>query len=470
MQPLFHKLVIRSTFFTIFFTSLFLAGLVGYLGWLDYNPYKDRSYPGVYLGNHAVGHLTSAEVRSIIKTLNRDLSRVKIEIAYSDTEIATFSGTTLSLGMDETATEKSIMNVAREQNLLTRSLSKVRHTLLHQKTHIPMSAQYSLTPIEEYLSYLNDTYAFPPQDARFELTNGKVSVFQIEKSGQKIDSEDTVTQVTKFIESEISESATSSALIIKTQIVEDAPSIQIADINTMGIVEKIGEGISDYTHSAPERIHNLSLAASRIHGVLVPPGEIFSYNKAVGDISAKTGYKQGYVIQNGHTVLGDGGGVCQVSTTLFRAALNTGLPIVQRKAHSYRVRYYENDQKPGLDATAFAPSVDFKFKNDTGNYILIQTINDTKADLLHMEFYGTRDGRVATLSPIKVWSVQPAPEPSYVDDPTLPRGTTKQIDWAATGAKSSFTYTVTRNGEELQNRVFNSVYRPWQAVFLVGTM
>jgi vancomycin resistance protein YoaR len=84
----------------------------------------------------------------------------------------------------------------------------------------------------------------------------------------------------------------------------------------------------------------------------------------------------------GKTVLGDGGGICQVSTTLFRAALNSGLPISEYHAHAYRVGYYENDAKPGLDATVFGPTVDFKFINNTPASILIQTIVDKENNKL----------------------------------------------------------------------------------------
>src|SRR3989344_8129721 len=111
--------------------------------------------------------------------------------------------------------------------------------------------------------------------------------------------------------------------------------------NEMGIKELIGRGISHFAGSIPNRIYNIGLAASRINGVLIPPGETFSFTNTVGDISAATGYKQAYVIKSGRTILDDGGGVCQVSTTLFRAALNSGMPITERTAHAYRVGYYE---------------------------------------------------------------------------------------------------------------------------------
>jgi len=166
--------------------------------------------------------------------------------------------------------------------------------------------------------------------------------------------------------------------------------------------------------------------------------------------------------------LGDGGGVCQVSTTLFRALLDAGLPITERQAHAYRVGYYEQDSPPGIDATVYSPSPDLKFRNDTGNSILIVARANPKNYSLVFELYGTSDGRVATISKPVVTNVVPAPEDLYQDDPTLPTGTVKQIDFKAAGAKVTFKYKVTRNGETLSDRTFTSNYRPWQAIYLRG--
>ena len=127
--------------------------------------------------------------------------------------------------------------------------------------------------------------------------------------------------------------------------------------------------------------------------------------------------------------MGDGGGVCQVSTTFFRAALNTGLPITERHAHAYRVGYYENDSGPGLDATIFSPDVDLKIKNDTPGAILIQTEIDKENNLLYFRLYGKKDGRTAEISPVTVTSEQPPLPPLYQDDLTLKKGVTKQINF-----------------------------------------
>jgi len=248
-----------------------------------------------------------------------------------------------------------------------------------------------------------------------------------------------------------------------------APEIETGDVNNLGINELVGRGSSRYRGSISSRVYNLALAASRLNGILVAPGETLSFNNALGDVSFDTGYKEAYIIKDGKTVLGDGGGVCQVSTTLFRAVLDAGLPVMERRAHAYRVGYYEQDSTVGFDATVYSPTTDFKFKNDTPGHLLIQTYANTAASSLVFEIYGTSDGRIATTTKPIVTNVVPPPEDLYVDDPALPEGTIKQIDWKAWGAKSRFTYTVQKSGETIYEKIFYSNYKPWQSIFLRGT-
>jgi vancomycin resistance protein YoaR len=257
--------------------------------------------------------------------------------------------------------------------------------------------------------------------------------------------------------------------VLEIPVILTYPKIKTGDVNNLGIKELIGTGKSTFFHSIPGRVFNVNLAASRISGTLVGPGEEFSFVKAVGDISKTTGYQTAYIISEGRTVLGDGGGVCQVSTTTFRAALDAGLPITERKAHAYRVGYYEQDSPPGIDATVYYPTADLKFLNDTGNYILIQETVDTKNLSMKVEIYGTSDGRKSSLSKPRISNQSPPPPTMYVDDPTLPLGTMKQIDWSAWGAKVVFDYKVERNGENIYEKTFVSNYQPWQAVYLKGT-
>jgi len=248
------------------------------------------------------------------------------------------------------------------------------------------------------------------------------------------------------------------------------PNIQNKDVNNLGIETLLGKGISTFNGSITNRIYNIGHASSKFKGILIAPGERFSFNKTLGDVSKETGYKQAYIIKEGKTILGDGGGVCQVSTTLFRAALNAGLPILERQAHAYRVSYYEQDSPPGLDATVFEPHPDLVFENNTPNYLLIQSIYNEKARTLVFEIYGTSDGRISKVTKPVITSSTPPPEDLYQDDPTLSLGTVKQIEHKAWGAKVRFDYEVTKNGEIIFKKTFYSNYQPWQAVYLRGTM
>ncbi len=252
-------------------------------------------------------------------------------------------------------------------------------------------------------------------------------------------------------------------------VTRELPKITLDSLNSLGITERIGRGDSDYAHSIPNRIFNVSLASKQIHGLIIEPGATFSFNKALGEVSAATGYKQAYVIDRGQTILGDGGGVCQVSSTFFRALLDAGLPIIERRGHSYRVGYYEQNSLPGFDATVSSPHPDLTFLNDTGAPILINAQADSKKLHLYIELYGKFDGRKSEISNYKQWGETAAPPALYQDDPSLPKGVTKQIDFAAGGLKTSFQYKVTYANGDVKNTTYATNYVPWRAVFLRGT-
>ncbi len=305
-------------------------------------------------------------------------------------------------------------------------------------------------------------------DATLSFSNGKVREFTPAQDGQELDVATTFGLVRDAVSVDNVSAERDLAIKLPVKIVR--AKIANDEINSLGIKELIGRGVSYFAGSIPNRIYNITLGAGRVNGTLVKSGETFSFNNAVGEVSGTTGYKQAYVISAGRTVLDDGGGICQVSTTIFRAALNSGLPITARTAHAYRVGYYEqNGFKPGMDATVWAPAVDFAFANDTDHYILVQTLVDTASLKLQVDIYGTSDGRKVKVSDPVVTNIVPAPSDKFVDDPTLPKGIKKQVDFAALGATSLFTRKVYKGDKVLIDESYKSVYRPWQAVYLVGT-
>ncbi len=325
---------------------------------------------------------------------------------------------------------------------------------------------YEEEKIASYTASLAKNIDRLPQNATFRFEGGRVSQFQPAKDGNTLEQGKTIELMTTALE-EMEKNG--EANIIQLPVVITPPAVTVEEVNDLGIKELLGRGVSYFRGSISSRIHNIQLASSRLNGLLIPPGEVFSFNQALGEVSPATGFQQAYIIKEGRTILGDGGGVCQVSTTFFRAALYAGLPIIERQAHAYRVYYYEQNSPVGLDATVWEPSPDLKIKNDTPSHILIQAYTNTGAKSLTFEFYGTSDGRVATIGKSRMWDMLPPPPDLYQDDPTLPTGTVKQIDWKAWGAKAAFDWKVVRGDEVLQERTFYSNYRPWQAVFLRGT-
>ena len=308
-----------------------------------------------------------------------------------------------------------------------------------------------------------------PQNALFEFEANRVKEFQSAKPGIKLKKDQAVQAIQDGIKYLANQTENTHKVILTVD--ETQPAVTNDQVNDMGIKELIGKkGESWFPHSIAGRIHNVALAASQFHGILkIPAGETLSFVENVGEIDAAHGYQQAYIIKEGKTILGDGGGVCQVSTTLFRAALNSGLEIVERRAHAYRVSYYEENYQVGVDATVFTPSVDLKFKNDTNHHILIQAFVDQANTYMRFDFYGTKDGRVVEISESRIWDQAPPPPPRYQDDPSLPAEVIKQIDWAAWGAKTAFDWKVTKDDQILHEKTFFSTYQPWQAVYLKGT-
>lgn len=243
----------------------------------------------------------------------------------------------------------------------------------------------------------------------------------------------------------------------------------------LGITELVHAETSYFYGSSAERVQNITAAASRFHGLLIAPGETFSMANAMGDISLDNGYAEALIILGGQTIKGVGGGVCQVSTTLFRAAFFGGYPINERHAHAYRVYYYEkvagNRVDPnlaGLDATVFVPLVDFKFTNDTPNWLLMETYVNPSSASITWKFYSTRDNRRVEWSNTGPVNVVEAPKTLYRENSDLPSGEVKQVDWAADGADVTVNRTVYRNDSVYLQDVFKTHYEPWQAIYEYG--
>lgn len=242
---------------------------------------------------------------------------------------------------------------------------------------------------------------------------------------------------------------------------KEEPEPSVEDLARRGIVELFSEARIGFARSAPGRAHNLKLASSRLDGIKIPRGTVFSFNRALGPVTLAEGYRMAWVIVGDRTVMGVGGGVCHVASTLFRAAYFGGLPIIERHPHSYQVGFY---YPTGLDA-AVAPGRDLRFRNDTPGYLLIQA--SIQGQDLVFRLFGTSDRDVEWRGPVIVWRTPPLPT-RFIYDTTLPPGRRRQIDFAAEGALVRVYRTVRLHTGEVRHDVLVSRYRPWGAVFLVG--
>ena len=302
-----------------------------------------------------------------------------------------------------------------------------------------------------------------PQNARF-IFNDDTRQLDLRASalvGRTLDLEASIAAVDQGLNTGIS-SISLAFSFEQPQIGDDATA------ESLGVSEAVSVVSTYFYGSSNGRVQNIKTASSAFHGLLIPPGETLSMSDVLGDISLDNGYAEALIIYGDRTISGVGGGVCQVSTTLFRAVFFGGYEIVERHPHAYRVGYYEQgpgSPGPGLDATVFVPLVDFKFRNDTPYWLLMETY--IYGNQLLWKFYSTSDGRSVSWSSDTSNKVD-APEPLYKLNRDLPEGQIKQIDYQADGLDVVVYRTVTRDGEAIHRDVIKTHYLPWRAIYEFG--
>lgn len=309
--------------------------------------------------------------------------------------------------------------------------------------------------IDQKLDSIAQIVNVTPQDAKFEIADNKVTEFIPSQNGLELDIEANREKINQEF---LVENKTEIDLIVK----EAEAKIKTADANTLGIKEIIGIGVSDFSGSHTNRIKNIKNAVNHLNGILIPPGE-FSTIDAIGPVDASTGYFPEFVIKGDRTIPEYGGGLCQIGTTMFRAALYSGLPITERRPHTYIVSYY----KPiGMDATIYGPHPDLRFINDTGNNILLQIkIEGTK---LTFEFWGTSDGRKVEITDPVLYNWASIPADRLVENPLLKPGDKKLVETGRRGADSYFYRNMIMPSGEKKEEIFRSHYVPWPNIYEIG--
>jgi len=324
--------------------------------------------------------------------------------------------------------------------------------------------------LEQFLGQIAPLLDRNPQNARFLFDDASRQLVLLQPAlvGRALD----ITATIVAVQTGLLAGEHNIALVINNGL-PGAGSDETAQ--TLGITELVYAETTYFRYSSDARLQNIETASKQFNGLLVPPNTSFSMGDAMGDISLDNGYAEALIIYNGRTITGVGGGVCQVSTTLFRTAFFAGYPIVERHAHAYRVLYYEQTATgydpllAGLDATVYFPLVDLKFTNDRPSWLLMETDFNRDEMSLTWKFYSTNDGRTVQWQNLGLRNVVPAPDPLIEENADLPAGTCKQTDYSGDGADITVTRTVSNaSGQTMFNDTFQTQYEPWQAVYQYG--
>jgi vancomycin resistance protein YoaR len=371
--------------------------------------------------------ITMQEVTKFIDSAQQVINRAPFTLNVPDADSITLDKKTIGQGLDVAFNKKHDLALAFTQDKL-----------------------------QSLITTLQNQINVKAQDSRFQIQNGRVVEFQEGKQGKKVDLSLTIANLNEKL---INQKQKVAQVVINVE----KPVSASDSAQNLGITELVATGKTNFSGSPQNRRRNIANAVKLLNGLLIKPGEEFSLVTALKPIDLSNGYLPELVIKGNRTVPEVGGGLCQVGTTMFRLALNSGLPILERRNHSYRVSYYE--PPVGMDATIYDPKPDFRIRNDYATALLLQT--RVEGNNLIFDFYGTKDGRSVVLTTPKLFNVTKPPPTLYIKTTDLKPGQKKRLEHAHNGGSASFTYSVTKDGKTT-SQTFNSVYRAWQEVWLVG--
>lgn len=339
-----------------------------------------------------------------------------------------FGEQAFTLSQREVNSARGSFKVSSQSNLAKPAMLKdsALKTFLGIKKIEGQTHNFSHNPSGVYQLVKNASNAISkdPVNPTLKIENGRAVSFTPPQEGLNVD---TLSATLSALEA-LKKGEKQMQLPVSTT----SPDTLLSETNNLGIKELIARGTSNFKGSPKNRRHNIKIGVEKVSGIILAPGEEFSFNKFLGPVEEDAGFLPELVIKRSGTVPELGGGLCQVSSTTFRAAMQAGLPITQRKNHSYAVQYYAPQ---GTDATIYPGVIDLKFKNDTPGHILIWP-HFTGPDDLVFDFYGTKDNRVVELK-----------KPYQYD---------KKIDGSM---KAEWTRVITKNGET-STTTFKSVYLP----------
>ncbi len=324
-----------------------------------------------------------------------------------------------------------------------------------------LNAQLDQKKLTRWVTRLADKIGRESIEPRVSWNGGSLLIREEGRSAYRLEIERAVERINELI--------MASERRVELPVEEVQPQVTAATLPTLGIKELVASGKSDFSGSAAYRVTNIKAGVRLMDGILIPPDGEFSFNENVGEIDEAHGFVEGYAIVGNRTQLEPGGGICQVSTTLFRAAFYAGLPFEEWNPHRFRISWYEKYDPIGMDAAIFTGGgPDLRFVNDTGNWILIEGIVDEASASVTFNLYGTKvSGRTVERTEPEITNQTPPPaEPVFIDDPEQPLGTVTQSDTARGGLDIQIVRIVKQDGVEVRRTPFITKFAPWPNVFI----
>ena len=438
-----------------------VGGVLGLLYAHSYNTLEEMKaavdvqgfYPGITIDGQDVGGRSYDEVREeILARQQEEANERVITVEYGGQSF------TLPL-LSSYDTDQVIVeayNYAKEGELQER-YDKVA-ALREQPLDFATTCVVTADGVDAFVQQVAEAIDVPAKDAAVEKFDPETKTFTFtdEATGLAVDKE----QLRQDIETAVAE-GTYATPIVPT-MVETKPTVTKAQLQEQNTLLA---SFTTETTSSTSRNTNIRLCAEAFNGYVVAPGEVFSLNTLTGPRTTDKGYKPAGAIQNGIMVQEPGGGVCQVSTTLFNAVVRAGMEIVERHGHSWPSDYVEI----GMDAAIDYPAKDFQFKNVSDAPIyLVSTFEDRQ---LTVEVYGkpvveegvTIDLRSTTDSTIR------RGEDTMVYDPSLAPGTTETVRRGRDGKKSTTYIQYIKDGEVIEEKVlFTTTYPAIRAIINYG--
>lgn len=440
----------------IIVASLLLA-VTALWGWGQSYALQSTIPPNVQLSSWNIGSLSMDDFREQLKEKVQQLEQTAIEFSFGDTRVAPIQTTLAELGVTYDVTPiLHALDQMKEGSLWGRIQARYNFpeswTLQFRWDKEVWAKQ--LTPDWEASTFGK------PINATREIMKDDTIRYTPEKEVYRIDR----VQLEQLIRASIPPTWNDSQLIaLEVPLQKTHSPVTIASLKREGIERKIVEFSTNFKQENDGRTHNINAAAKMLHDMVLKPDEVFDYDKIITEAEKKYGFKEAPVILNGKLVPGIGGGICQVSSTLYNVVLRAGLQIIERRNHSLPVTYLPK----GLDATYSKDSINFRFKNTSGKHLIIRTAAENEK--LIIKFFGTMDRNVSYKLETKTLKVL-EPKIKYVKNPKLPVGSRETIQRGKEGYKVESYRIKHINGTEVERkRLYVDTYKPQPTLIAVNT-